>query len=102
HGASGVYLLGWSHGTLGGVTGETSVELAFGREGAGLYPKRSIGLYGGGGWLWSDEQQQTPVAVGGVSFKLRFAQYRIGTMYTPGIERLPSINFDVRMEIGGD
>jgi hypothetical protein len=102
HSVSGVYLLGWTKRTLGGATGETSVELAFGRKDAGLSPKRSIGVYGGGGWLWTDDDKQTPVAQGGVSFNVRFAQYRIGTQYTPGLERYPGVTMDVRMEVGGD
>ncbi|MBA3820962.1 MAG: hypothetical protein H0X17_18895, partial [Deltaproteobacteria bacterium] len=48
------------------ISGETVIERAFGRERAGLYPRRSIGLYLGGGWAAIEDREDLPVLRAGV------------------------------------
>jgi hypothetical protein len=84
------------------VSVETLVERAFGREGAGLYPKKSIGLFFGGGYSISDHAEDLPIMRGGLSFGLsRSISYRLGTSYSPG-DRHPSLDLGMRMELRVD
>ena len=84
------------------MSGETLIERAFGREGAGLYPKRSIGLYVGGGWSFVEHGANVPVMRAGLSLTtMRGISYRLGTTYSPG-DKLPSIDFGTRFELRVD
>jgi hypothetical protein len=111
HGAIGNLRFWFGDRVAGGVTYEASIERAFGRERAGLYPKRSIGAYAGAGMWWNAERedpmmparvQRGPSIVGGLSVKLRGQRYQVGSRYTPGIDRYPSIDVSVGIELGGD
>jgi hypothetical protein len=84
------------------LQGETLVERAFGREAAGLYPKRALGLFVGGGWSMLQHGEDLPTMHGGLSFtQNRSISYRLGTSYSPG-DRLPSLDFGMRMELRVD
>jgi hypothetical protein len=83
------------------VSGETLVERAFGREAAGLYPKRSIGMYLGGGWSFVENATDLPVLRAGLSLGLRWTSIRLGTTYAPG-DKLPSIELGTRIELRVD
>ncbi len=102
HSVSGEFRRGFGdRGLEGGVTFDVNAQLAFGRRMGGLLPKKAVGLYAGSG-VWWTAMGPAPIASGGVSLDLAFGQYRLGTTYVPGVDRLPSINFDLRLEIGGD
>nr|MDQ3368832.1 hypothetical protein [Myxococcota bacterium] len=83
------------------ISGETMLERAFGRERAGLYPRRSIGLYLGGGWAAIEDGADRPVLRGGVMFGTRGLSYRLGTTYAPG-DRIPAFELGLRSELRVD
>lgn len=83
------------------VSGETVIERAFGRDHAGLYPRRSLGLYVAAGWAALEDRPDVPVLRGGIAFGTRWQTYRLGTTYMAGDAR-PSLDFGMRMEIRTD
>jgi hypothetical protein len=90
------------HAQIGGVGGDITAELAFGREHAGLYPKRAIGLFAGSGWVRTDGVDYPSIA-GGLQFRPRaLGAFRIGTSYVPGLDRYPAIEFTVRVDLRND
>ena len=102
HSVAGDYRNGFGdRGISRGVSYETNAQFALGRRQGGLLPTKALGLYAGTGVWWTDKVP-APVAMGGLSLDLAFGQYRLGTTYMIGVDRLPSINLDIRMEIGGD
>jgi hypothetical protein len=83
------------------ASAETSIERAFGRERAGLYPRKSIGVYVAGGWAAIEDRPDAPVMRGGVAFSSHGYSYRLGTTYMAG-DRRPSVELGMRMEIRTD
>jgi hypothetical protein len=83
------------------ASAETSIERAFGRDHAGLYPKRSIGMYVAGGWAAIEDRPDAPVLRAGLAFGGRSYSYRLGTTYMAG-DRRPSIDLGMRMELRTD
>jgi hypothetical protein len=83
------------------ASAETSIERAFGREHAGLFPKQSIGLFVSGGWAAIEDRPDAPVLRGGLAFSGRGYSYRLGTTYMAG-DRRPSVELGMRMELRTD
>lgn len=85
------------------ASGEILLERAFGREHAGLYPHRAIGLYVGGGWAAIEDGDDAPVARAGLAVNIgRGLTYRLGATVLPGSLRRPAIQLVVRYEVPGD
>ncbi|HEY5944374.1 MAG TPA: hypothetical protein VIV40_02740 [Kofleriaceae bacterium] len=101
HAVSGTFGFAWDRTTQAGVTAETNVQLAFGRRGGGLYPRNAIGVYGGGGWVWTTARD-APVAIGGISYDMGITTIRLGTRYAAGVDRYPSIDLGTQIEFGSD
>lgn len=103
HSASAEADLEWDrdHDRRLAISGETQVEYAYGREGAGLYPKTSLGLFAGGGWSMLQHGKDLPLMRGGLSFGLHSMSIRLGTSYSPG-DRRPSFDVGTRIELRVD
>lgn len=94
--AVGEFVAPWHTADMrGSLYGQVEIERAFGREYLGVYPRSSIGLYG----IWGGTGQQDrdhasgPIVGGGVSLRLRYATYRAGVTYIPGIDTHPMFVF---------
>ncbi len=81
--------------------GDVTIERAFGRRHAGLYPARSIGVYGGGSWTRIDDRDRGAVR-GGLAGTLRAVQVRVGASFIPGLDRGPTFEVGFRRELEVD
>ncbi len=85
------------------ISGELLLERTIGgRTGAGLYPRRAIGIYAGGGWAANEDGPDAVAWRAGASLTLRPGwSYRLGTTWLRG-DRRPSVDLSIRGELRVD
>jgi hypothetical protein len=104
HAITGELTLPWGSSDRRFITsGEVLLERAIGgRTGAGLFPRRAIGIYAAGGWAAIEDRSDAIVGRAGLSFTAGTGfSYRLGTTYQRG-DRLPSVDLSIRAELRVD
>lgn len=81
--------------------GDLTVERAFGRRHAGLYPTSALGLYGGASWTRFDARDRA-VLRGGLSLLVGKTQLRLGALDVGGRDATPTIELGLRYELETD
>ncbi|HVV84076.1 MAG TPA: hypothetical protein VHE35_13465 [Kofleriaceae bacterium] len=77
--------------------GEVGVDWAFARRHAGLYPSKSIGLYGAAAWTRVDDLDRA-ILHAGLSTSMPQGQLRLGATFIPGVDTAPTVELGWRME----
>lgn len=84
--------------TLGG---DLTIERASSRRHLGLYPRSAYGVFAGASWTRIDDRDRAVVR-GGLTAVFGGSQLRLGAVYVPGRDDVPTIELGIRRELETD